>query len=102
MAIPAGIDGNAPVIARHEIDINAPLDTVWRLQTDVNDWPAWHDAVVAAAGSGAEGAAVPAEHLRGGPAVLRVAVGLRRNSSQPGRLTDSFSAPAWRLRPGGR
>ena len=35
MAIPAGIDGNAPVIARHEIDINAPLETVWRLQSDI-------------------------------------------------------------------
>ncbi len=31
-----------------------------------------------------------------------VAVGLRKNSSQAGRLTDSFSAPARRLRPGGR
>ena len=37
-----------------------------------------------------------------GNPVLHVAVGLRRNSSQAGRLTDSFSAPAWRLRPGGR
>src|ERR1700746_3201916 len=39
-----------------------------------------HDAVVAPAASGAAGAAVAAEYLRGGPAVLRVAVGLRRNS----------------------
>jgi hypothetical protein len=30
----------APVIARHKIDINARLETVWRLQTNVNDWPA--------------------------------------------------------------
>jgi len=30
MTIPTGIDTDAPVIARHEIDINAPLDTVWR------------------------------------------------------------------------
>jgi hypothetical protein len=31
MSIPTGIDGDAPVRAHHEIDINAPLDTVWRL-----------------------------------------------------------------------
>ena len=48
MAIPTGIDGNAPVIARHQIDINAPLETVWRLQTGVNDRPAWQTDITAA------------------------------------------------------
>jgi hypothetical protein len=48
MAIPTGIDGDAPVIARHQIDINAPLDTVWRLQTDVSNWPAWQADITAA------------------------------------------------------
>jgi uncharacterized membrane protein len=48
MAIPAGIDGKAPVIARHEIDINAPLETVWRLQADVSNWPAWQTDITAA------------------------------------------------------
>ena len=38
----------APVIARHKIDINAPLETVWRLQTNVNDWPAWQTDITAA------------------------------------------------------
>ena len=48
MAVPTGIDGNAPVIARHEIDIHAPPGTVWRLQTDVNNWPAWQTDITAA------------------------------------------------------
>jgi hypothetical protein len=48
MTIPTGIDTGAPVIARHEIDINAPLDTVWRLQTDVGNWPAWQTDITAA------------------------------------------------------
>ena len=48
MNIPTGIDSDAPVRARHEIDINAPLDTVWRLQTDVNGWPAWQTDITAA------------------------------------------------------
>ena len=41
MTTPVGIDRDAPVIDHHEIDINAPLETVWRLQTNVNNWPAW-------------------------------------------------------------
>jgi len=28
MNVPTGIDSDAPVITRHEIDINAPLETV--------------------------------------------------------------------------
>ena len=48
MTTPTGIDRDAPVIARHEIDINAPLETVWRLHTDVNDWPAWQTDITAA------------------------------------------------------
>ena len=39
MSVPIGVDGNAPVHAHHETDINAPLDTVWQLHTDVNAWP---------------------------------------------------------------
>ena len=41
MSTPTGVDGDAPVRARHETDINAPLDTVWQLHADVNAWPAW-------------------------------------------------------------
>ena len=37
-----GIDLTAPVIARHEIDIHAPLDLVWSLHVDVSAWPAWN------------------------------------------------------------
>jgi hypothetical protein len=48
MTTPTDIDRSAPVIARHEIDIDAPLDTVWRLQTDVNRWPAWQSDITAA------------------------------------------------------
>jgi hypothetical protein len=48
MRVPAGVDGGAPVRAHHETDINAPLDTVWRLHADVNAWPAWQTDITAA------------------------------------------------------
>jgi hypothetical protein len=53
MTTPTGIDRDAPVIARHETDINAPLDTVWNLHTDVDAWPAWNLEVTAAKLDGA-------------------------------------------------
>lgn len=36
------IDEAAPVIARHEIEIQAPLDVVWGLHVDVRGWPSWN------------------------------------------------------------
>jgi uncharacterized membrane protein len=34
--------------ALHEIDIEAPLDTVWTLHLDVNVWPTWQTDITAA------------------------------------------------------
>ena len=48
MTAPTDIDRAAPVIAVHEIDIEAPMDTVWRLHTDVNEWPTWQTDITAA------------------------------------------------------
>ena len=53
MTTPTGIDRDAPVIAHHEIDIAAPLETVWNLHTDVDGWPAWNLEVTAARLDGA-------------------------------------------------
>jgi hypothetical protein len=38
MSIPTVIDNDAPVTARHETEIYAPLETVVRSHTDVNGW----------------------------------------------------------------
>ena len=53
MTAPTTIDETAPVIARHGIDIAAPLATVWRLHTDVNGWPAWQPDITSASLDGA-------------------------------------------------
>ena len=48
MTVPAEVDRAAPVVAVHEIQIEAPLETVWRLHTDVDSWPAWQTEITAA------------------------------------------------------
>lgn len=48
MSVPTSVDGDAPVLVRHEVDIEAPLDTVWQLHADVNTWPAWQTDITAA------------------------------------------------------
>ncbi|MEU3918253.1 SRPBCC family protein [Streptomyces sp. NPDC029004] len=36
------IDTTAPVIVRLSTEINAPLETVWGLHTDIASWPTWN------------------------------------------------------------
>ena len=35
------IDENAPVITRDEILIDAPLESIWNLHTDISSWSEW-------------------------------------------------------------
>nr|WP_221381606.1 SRPBCC family protein [Actinoplanes polyasparticus] len=41
-----GVDPDALIRYRSEITIDAPLSTVWGLQTDVERWPTWHAPVI--------------------------------------------------------
>jgi hypothetical protein len=43
-----GIDPAAPVISRQEIVINAPLATIWKIQTGISSWTTWRPTVTAA------------------------------------------------------
>jgi hypothetical protein len=45
VTVPTDVDRAAPVIAVHEIDIEAPLDTVWPLHTDIGAWPKWQTGI---------------------------------------------------------
>ncbi|UQW99435.1 SRPBCC family protein [Streptomyces sp. RerS4] len=44
----AGVDPDARVRHRAEILIDAPLRTVWKLQTDIERWPSWQTPVTTA------------------------------------------------------
>lgn len=39
------INTAAPVITRDEILIQAPIETIWEIQTDVAAWPSWQPEV---------------------------------------------------------
>ncbi|BAL93154.1 hypothetical protein AMIS_79340 [Actinoplanes missouriensis 431] len=39
------VDKNAAVVVEHEIRIEAPIDRVWALHTDVNGWTGWQTDV---------------------------------------------------------
>jgi uncharacterized protein YndB with AHSA1/START domain len=40
-----GIDTTAPVVVRLDITINAPIDRVWALHTDIAAWPTWQHGI---------------------------------------------------------
>ena len=48
MATPTDVDKRAPVLAHHEVEARAPLDTLWQLHTDVDNWPSWQEAITEA------------------------------------------------------
>jgi uncharacterized protein YndB with AHSA1/START domain len=48
MAYPTDVDRDAPVLAHHEIEVDAPLERVWRLHTDVARWPQWQKEITEA------------------------------------------------------
>lgn len=48
MDTPTDVDRSAPVLAHHEVEIRAPLDTVWQLHIHINDWPSWQEAITEA------------------------------------------------------
>lgn len=39
------INKNAPVLSKNQIEIDASIDTVWNILTDINNWTKWQKAV---------------------------------------------------------
>ena len=47
------IDKTAPVFARKEIIIHAPVEKVWQIQTDIENWNKWQPVITSAKLEGA-------------------------------------------------
>ena len=41
------IDRQAPLVAKKQIFIEAPLQSVWNIQTDINNWSRWQPGITA-------------------------------------------------------
>jgi len=48
VSVPTSVDAGAPVLAHHEIDIQASLQSVWALHVDVNGWTSWNPDMTSA------------------------------------------------------
>ena len=48
MTVPSEIDRSAPVLAHHEVEIQATFDEVRQLHTDVNAWTTWQSDIATA------------------------------------------------------
>lgn len=40
-----GIHTNAPVTTKHTIIIHAPVEKVWQVMSDINNWPSWQQQI---------------------------------------------------------
>ena len=49
------INEKAPVVAKQEIEIDAPVETVWAILTSINDWTKWQSSVTRAHLNGSVG-----------------------------------------------
>ncbi len=42
------INSNAPIVSCREITISAPVETVWRVHTEIDSWPDWNTDIAKA------------------------------------------------------
>ncbi|HSM81639.1 MAG TPA: SRPBCC family protein [Nodosilinea sp.] len=95
------INSKAPAIARHDIAIAAPSDTVWALLTDIDQWPTWNPNISAAT---LEGELKPGTCFRwrsGGTAIVSTlqTVEPRRRLVWTGKVMGIRAIHTWSLEP---
>jgi uncharacterized protein YndB with AHSA1/START domain len=64
------INLKAPVIAHHQITINAEGETIWQILTDINQWAAWNPDISEARLEGAFKAGSTFRWKSGGTTIL--------------------------------
>lgn len=95
------INLNAPVIAQHQITINAASNTIWQILTDVNQWSAWNPNISEAR---LEGALKPGSTFRwksGGTAILSTLQEIepQHRLSWTGQVIGTRAIHTWVLEP---
>jgi uncharacterized membrane protein len=66
----AKVDAGAPVVVSRTIDVMAPVEAVWRVLADIEQWPSWNRAVASVS---LDGDVAPGTHFawRAGPSTIR-------------------------------
>jgi uncharacterized membrane protein len=77
------VNAAAPAIARGEIEVAAPVETVWRVLTEVAKWPTWNSDVKSAVVDGSLSAGTTFR-WKAGPGTITSTVG----STDPPRRID--------------
>lgn len=95
------INLNAPSIARKEIMIHAPLETIWQILSDIDHWSTWYPAV---SQSKLEGLFIPGSIFRwksGGTSITSTLqeVEPQRRISWTGRALGTQAIHVWILQP---
>jgi uncharacterized protein YndB with AHSA1/START domain len=95
------IDRSAPVQARHEITINAPVETVWRLLTEIDTWPQWNPAITRSKLDGPIRSGAKFKWKAGGASLVSTLhdVEPKQYISWTGRALGIRAIHIWRLRP---
>lgn len=97
------INLKAPVIAQHQITINAKSETIWQLLTDINQWADWNPNISEAK---LEGALKPGSTFRwksGGTAILSTLQEIepQHRISWTGQVIGTRAIHTWMLEPQG-
>lgn len=97
------INLKAPVIAQHQITINAASETIWQILTDINQWAAWNPNISEAR---LEEALKPGSTFRwksGGTAIVSTLQEIepQRRMSWTGQVIGTRAIHTWMLEPQG-
>lgn len=95
------INSQAPVIARHQITVNAPIETIWQILTDIDHWTNWNPNI---SESKLAGSLQPGSIFRwksGGTAILSTLqeVEPQHRLSWTGKVIGTQAIHVWVLEP---
>jgi carbon monoxide dehydrogenase subunit G len=97
------IDAAAPVWSAREIEIDAPVEVVWKLLTQVSDWPSWNPDVKSVEVNGPVGEGMTFR-WKAGPSTISSTIRYLdrlRGIAWTGKTMGIDAIHVWRLEPRG-